>query len=538
MIEPAKLVAGGRYELEELVGQGGYGGVYRALDRVTGRPVAVKVLTARTTDDPHGVERMVREQQALVALAGTSAVSAVDLCCLPSGALCLVMEWLEGIDLERHLSGLEVAGQRLDVSRVLDLLEPVVDTLARAHEVGIVHRDIKPANIFLEAPNDAVRLLDFGLARIRSQAPLTAVGMVVGSPSYIAPEAWRGDSKLIGHRADLYSLGIVAFRMLSGTIPFEADTLLARYSLVTTAPRPSLHALRPDLPRMIDEWVQQALAIHPEFRFNTARAWFNALSSALRDEEVSDTSEPSVAQMSAAERRSVVSSAFEAAASLLERLAAQWQATRERPRSKYHPGPSGSVDLPPPVAHTGSPFAGLPGMEGVLSTPAWPTSDPAEGETRDEERESLVSQWLVATEFDPARLSADRDVDVVTWLRGSEFPEHELPMATTPSEVRAFGERLNSTLADEPPETSTLPPEPSSSVDGGERATDGDGGAVVSRDAGAGATVGGVGTGEASTKRGSSKSGSSKSGSSKRGSGKPSTKKRRKRTEDESGSSA
>ncbi|MFC1642664.1 serine/threonine-protein kinase [Myxococcota bacterium] len=280
-----KIIVAQRYELQETVGQGGYGVVFRALDLKTQRSVAVKVLAANAFNQPHVLERLIREQQAMQALAGTAAVNVIDLCTSPSGAPCLVMEWLDGIDLDRHLTALEQAGQRLSVDALLVILAPVVETLARAHQLGIVHRDLKPANIFLHTrPPAGVRLLDFGLARTKSCAPLTAAGMVLGSPAYIAPEVWTGNSRAVDHRADLYSLAVIAFRSLTGRVPFPADSLLEIRELAMTAQRPSLHAHRPDLPRGMDDWMQQALAADPGHRFNTAQGMFTALVQTLGEE--------------------------------------------------------------------------------------------------------------------------------------------------------------------------------------------------------------------------------------------------------------
>src|SRR5215216_3311065 len=185
-------LAAERYEVGAVVGRGGYGMVCRGVDRKTGMPVALKMLSPEAGRDPDVVERMLREQQALVALSGTCAVTAIDLCRLESGAPCLVMEWLDGCDLEQQLSLWEGSGHRPSSDLLLEILKPLTQTLARAHEIGIVHRDIKPANIFLTKEDDpGVRLLDFGLSRMKSAAPLTALGMVMGSPSYIAPETWR-----------------------------------------------------------------------------------------------------------------------------------------------------------------------------------------------------------------------------------------------------------------------------------------------------------------------------------------------------------
>ncbi|HTA90291.1 MAG TPA: serine/threonine-protein kinase [Polyangiaceae bacterium] len=345
MAEPVPWVVAGRYEVGDIVGRGGYGMVRRALDRKTGLTVAMKVLSADAGRDPHLVERMLREQQAMVAMAGTCAVSAIDLCRLASGAPCLVMEWLDGCDLERQLSDWEAQGQRPSVPRLLEILRPLTDTLQRAHELGIVHRDIKPANVFLTtvsaengantngSPGEtgAVRLLDFGLSRMRSSAPLTAVGMVMGSPSYIPPETWRGNSALIDHRADLYSLAVIVFRALSGRLPFDTPSLVEKLKLVTTGDRPSVCALRPDLPRAVDDWMKRALAVEPEQRFQSARDFYDSLALALRgatlplaDDEVSGVREKARTEAALpAENPNVLSLAWQRATSLLQRFIGQ-----------------------------------------------------------------------------------------------------------------------------------------------------------------------------------------------------------------------
>ncbi len=447
VVEPTKLVAGERYELEELVGRGGYGSVYRAFDRTSGMPVAVKVLTAGTATDPHAVERMVREQQALVALAGTGAVAVLDLCYLPSGALCLVMEWLDGVDLERHLTDLEGRRQRLPVASVLAMLEPVASTLGRAHEAGIVHRDVKPANIFLAAPHGHIRLLDFGLSRMRSQAPLTAVGMVMGSPSYIAPEAWSGDSQRIDHRADLYSLSVVAFRMLAGHLPFEGSSLLDQHQQVTTGKRPSLHAQCPELPRGVDDWVEQAFAIHPEHRFNSAGAWYNALVQAVSEEptpaprSVTDSPEASPAEL-----RSAISRALDSAAALLDRLAQQWQSTfgaaSDSPATSTAPATTPAQTAT--SSRTTTPFASLPGMEGTVTTPAWPTD--AERGPREDPQRSFVSDWLRGSELDQQALARTADANIAEWFRGSGQTTAPHRTQTVPN-IRELGERLAASIA-------------------------------------------------------------------------------------------
>jgi serine/threonine-protein kinase len=330
----------------------------------------------------------------MLALAGTCAVHAIDLCQSPHGSLCLVMEWLDGIDLEHHLGDLEQAGRYLGVDRLIEILAPVVETLQRAHAIDIVHRDIKPANIFLlSGPRGGTRLLDFGLSRMKSAAPLTAVGTVLGSPSYIAPEAWSGNSASVDHRADLYSLAVIVFRALTGQIPFPTTDWQEKIRLVTTAERPSVHALRPDLPPGIDDWSKQALAIDPKLRFNTARAMFTALLLCLgKSEAAIEAARPRVGpEMSASEWRQALFGAWDSAKALLGRLTGQRSGPGVRPGKAVGPAP---VAAPAPPARSPLSLSRIPEVsvellpadDGEAATSQAAAPSPSEGERPPERR--------------------------------------------------------------------------------------------------------------------------------------------------------
>jgi eukaryotic-like serine/threonine-protein kinase len=352
MQQQSPWLAAGRYEVGEVVGRGGYGMVCRGLDRKTGLRVALKMLSPEAGRDPDVVERMLREQQALVALTGTCAVTAIDLCRLESGAPCLVMEWLDGRDLENQLTVWEAAGQRGSIEMLRGILKPLCATLERAHDIGIVHRDIKPANVFLvEGPTANVRLLDFGLSRMKSAAPLTAVGMVMGSPSYIAPETWRGNSTALDGRADLFALAVIVFRYLTGQLPFEAPDLIAKMTAVTSGPRPSVVARRPELPAALDAWMSRALAVEAADRFQSGGELFLAFEAALRGDVVAASADISgvraVAKTDvsdvAGDRKGALASAWRAAASLLKHF------TAPKERITPDPVPPSSTEAPPTV---------------------------------------------------------------------------------------------------------------------------------------------------------------------------------------------
>lgn len=261
-------IIGQRYEVLAKVGSGGQSTVYRARDLRFGDEVAIKVLKPEFVNDADARERMFREAQAMTALHGTAALRVLDQQWTEDGAPCLVTEFLYGQELEDYLKSFEASGQRASLQLVIGILDPVVTTLELGHQRGIVHRDLKPQNIFLIDPSrgGGVRLLDFGFAKFTRIRGFTAANMVAGSPSYIAPEAWMGKRDL-DHRIDVYALGAVIFRCLSGRTPFISRDLIDLLKEVTQGERPSLYALRPDLPPEIDDWVRQALAIDPNDRF-------------------------------------------------------------------------------------------------------------------------------------------------------------------------------------------------------------------------------------------------------------------------------
>jgi serine/threonine-protein kinase len=435
MPQPQALwLVGERYFVGKVVGRGGYGMVCRGVDRKTGRPVALKMLSPEAGRDPDVVERMLREQQALVALSGTCAVTAIDLCRLESGAPCLVMEWLEGQDLEQQLSAWEAAGQRGSLELLLSLITPLADTLERAHGIGIVHRDIKPANIFLTAGAEpSARLLDFGLARIKSAAPLTAVGMVMGSPSYIAPETWRGKSAEIDGRADLYSLGVIVFRWLTGRLPFDSPDLVAKMLAVTTGPRPSAVAFNPALPSSVDAWVARALAIDPQQRFQSAPELREALVASLHLAAPPKPESPSPPKPRVlVDAQQALATAFRSAAGLLKRFTA--------PIAHVAPAP------PPPVEP-----ASVPSKNNTLWLPSsdlepvatkqntlWLDSEELVPAPAPAKRDTL---WLDSEELVPVPAPAKRDT---LWLDSNELtevaPQPEPPARAEPTEPTEIAE--------------------------------------------------------------------------------------------------
>jgi serine/threonine-protein kinase len=263
-----------RYELKRILGLGGQGAVYLARDLVDRDDVAVKVLHDKS-NDPVALERMYREAIALVTLWSTHAVRVLDQGWTEDGCFAIVMELLHGEDLGSLCDRIEGSGEKLSIGAARSIFAPVVVTLERAHEHGIIHRDLKPGNIFIvdAEHGGGIRVLDFGFAKFLRMGKLTAAGMIAGSPTYLAPETWLGLES--DSRVDVYALAVLIFRTLAGKPPFSGS-LPQLLATVPKAPRPSLHALRPDLPAGIDDWVEHGLAIDRDARFQTARGLWNA----------------------------------------------------------------------------------------------------------------------------------------------------------------------------------------------------------------------------------------------------------------------
>jgi serine/threonine-protein kinase len=277
-----------RYEVEALLGAGGMGAVYRARHSLLGQPVALKLLRADLGRSADIVERFTREAQAAAAIGSPHIVRATDFGVTPEGQAFMVMELLEGRDLESLLQ----SARPLPVPRALDVARQLLAGLAAAHERGIVHRDLKPANVFL-CDGGTVKLLDFGVSKFRGAAQvstLTRTGVIMGTPQFMAPEQFRG-ARDVDHRADLYSAAVTIYQMLSGALPFDATTYERLILQVCTeAPRPLAQAA-PHVPMAIVRAVEKAMAREPADRYPTAAAFAAALEQAKADVALAQTSE-------------------------------------------------------------------------------------------------------------------------------------------------------------------------------------------------------------------------------------------------------
>ncbi|HEX5747214.1 MAG TPA: serine/threonine-protein kinase [Archangium sp.] len=260
----------GEYELRQRIGVGGMGLVYEGIQPLIGKRVAVKVLRPELAAAEEQVARLLAEARAVNAIRHRGIVDIFGFGQVPDGRQYIIMEYLEGVALDAHLT----EKGRLPVYEALDILDEVLSALGAAHGAGVVHRDLKPSNIFLVKQPDGsryVKLLDFGLAKMglpTGRTAQTRTDMVVGTPEYMAPEQARGQP--VGPMTDLYALGVVAFEMVTGRLPFTGTSpvdLLMKH-VDARPPRPS--EFLPELPAALDAFILQMLTKDPEARPGSA----------------------------------------------------------------------------------------------------------------------------------------------------------------------------------------------------------------------------------------------------------------------------
>ena len=278
----------GRFRVDGLLGEGAMGRVFRAFDPDMERRVAIKVLDSAQARTPQGAERFLRELKALRALRHPNVIRVYDAGLRPDGAPFYVMEYLDG----ESLGTVFRRTPRLPLDLALQVAHDVASGLNAVHAAGMIHRDVKPDNIYLVGPAGAptsVKIIDFGLARVTGQSHLTAKGIIVGTVEYMAPEQTVGDP--VGRRADVYALGVIMYRMLTGRLPFLGDTgTILAHQLVTQAVPPSAH--NPEIPPAVERLVASAMRKLPRNRPPSMQDFLEDLERAMgrRDGEVSTDS--------------------------------------------------------------------------------------------------------------------------------------------------------------------------------------------------------------------------------------------------------
>ncbi len=279
----------GGYVILELVGIGGMGRVYRAEQTTLGRTVAVKIIHPHLVGEENAAARFITEARAASRLNHPNSVAVIDFGKTQDGQLYLVMEFLRGRDLAR------VAYEEgpLSFRRIVNVLRQVLAALSEAHHLDIIHRDLKPENIILEPVRqggDFVKVVDFGLAKMRvTEKNITSPGIVCGTPEYMSPEQGRGDT--IDARSDLYAVGVIFFQMLTGRLPFEAESPTQVVLMHISQPPPDPRKLAPErqIPDALVNVLLMAMAKEPEHRFTDADEFSEALADGMAQVEGSSS---------------------------------------------------------------------------------------------------------------------------------------------------------------------------------------------------------------------------------------------------------
>lgn len=269
-VKDVRLEAGhkvGEYEIDTKIGEGGFGDVFKAVHPLIGKVVAIKVLHRRYSAQPEMVSRFIAEARAVNQIRHRHIIDIFAFGQLEDGRHYYVMEYLEGMPLEEYIA----RRGRLDLAEAIPILRALARALDAAHAKGIAHRDLKPENVFMVTDEDGdlePKLLDFGIAKLLSEdAPQehkTRTGAPLGTPHYMSPEQCRGRG--VDHRTDIYGFGIMVYRMITGTLPFEGDDymeiLLAQIGLEPVPPS----SLLPSLPPMVDQAIGWMLRKEPAER--------------------------------------------------------------------------------------------------------------------------------------------------------------------------------------------------------------------------------------------------------------------------------
>lgn len=280
-LQPGTLIAG-KYRLEVEIGRGSMGSVYRAVHVTLGQRVAIKLISAEHLQSSEARRRFSVEAKAAAKLRSRHVVQVYDDGETPEGNPYIVLEYLEGETLEQRLER-EHDIPLVDATRIV---AHVGRALARAHAEGVVHRDLKPANIFLVKSEDdevgwIAKVLDFGIAKLDApgEKSNTQAGTVLGTPLFMSPEQVRGASS-VDHRADLYSLGMCLFHMLTGEYAYYSPNYSEILIGICTQPLPRLREKAPWVPEAVELWFQRACAKEPLERFQSSDEMTEALQAA------------------------------------------------------------------------------------------------------------------------------------------------------------------------------------------------------------------------------------------------------------------
>ncbi|MGC2389918.1 MAG: serine/threonine-protein kinase, partial [Candidatus Acidiferrum sp.] len=252
---------GSRYEIVRLLGQGGMGAVYQAHDRELERQVAVKVIRADMAANPEILRRFKQELILARQITHKNVIRIFDLG-QADGIKFITMEYIEGENLQSVLR----RKKKLDPAEAANIIAQVCRALEAAHAEGVIHRDLKPQNIMLDKSGRAY-VMDFGIARSMLGAGMTQTGALIGTPDYMSPEQAKGQT--LDARSDLFSVGIIFYEILSGQVPFDADTTMGKLWKRTNEPARPLGELDKAIPQPLSDIVRKCLEIDPQKRFGS-----------------------------------------------------------------------------------------------------------------------------------------------------------------------------------------------------------------------------------------------------------------------------
>jgi serine/threonine protein kinase len=257
----------GKYEIKELLGQGGMGEVYKAFHPALEREVALKLIHTHLVSDPEAVDRFRREAKVVAALRHPGIVQVFDFD-VEANTFYMVMEFIPGQSLQQRLAAPYRQDERLPLVETLRLFRLMTEAVAYAHSQQVIHRDLKPSNVLL-TPEDKPVLVDFGLSKIISQQPLTVQGAILGTPHYMSPE--QGAGTAVDARSDVYALGVIFYELTTGMLPFSGETPVGLILKHINEPPAPPRSINPDLPPAVEQVIQKALAKEPANRYPSAQ---------------------------------------------------------------------------------------------------------------------------------------------------------------------------------------------------------------------------------------------------------------------------
>src|SRR6188768_1246925 len=365
-VVPSDLIAG-KYRLTRLLGRGGMGSVWEGIHITLGNRVACKFIEPEFVSSQDAVRRFENEARAAASLKSKHVVDVYDHGIMPDGRPYIVMEFLAGEPLDARLAKVGT----LPLTQAASIIQQVSRALHRAHGAGIIHRDLKPENVFLvwddEDHTDLAKVVDFGIAKFTDASSTgvssaTRTGSIMGTPYYMSPEQARG-LKNVDARSDIWSLGVIAYELLTGVRPYDGEAvgdILVK--ICTQAPVPPSQ-LNPNLPEAINPWMMRALAQDPAQRFQDVRELADTLvtlagvagRSTLGSAVTSDGRAAGASVFGSAPQTAPIGFLLGSSGSDAEQAAAQSAASALTPVSVPAPAPAEAAPLPQPEPVTPPP---------------------------------------------------------------------------------------------------------------------------------------------------------------------------------------